>query len=82
MIKVHKEKAKAVVSYLEERYQKEGRNYFFKSKHLAKELDIPAHTIGRVAMLESLRTGHVVVVRRPGHGAYLFRTNFERPLQG
>jgi hypothetical protein len=80
MIKVHKEKAKTVVKYLEEKYKEEGRDYFFKSKNLAKKLDIPAHTIGRVAMMESLNGGHVEVIRKPGHGACLFRTTFEQPI--
>jgi hypothetical protein len=77
MIKVHKDKIKAVVTYLEQKFQEEGRDYYFKSKRLSKEIDIPAHTIGRVAMLESINGGPVTLVRQPGHGACLFRTNFK-----
>lgn len=78
MIKVSKDDIKAVVKHLERKYEEEGRNYFFKSKHLSRELNVPAYIIGRVAMIEALKdNGRVEVVRHPGHGACLFRTRFK-----
>jgi hypothetical protein len=78
MIKVSKDTVKAVIKHLELKYEAEGRDFFFKSKHLSKEIKMPAYSIGRAAMIEAQKGGHVEVIRHPGHGACLFRTCFRK----
>lgn len=77
MIKVSRETVKAVIKHLEQRYENEGRDFFFKSKSLSKKIQMPAYTIGRAAMIEAQKGGIVEVIRHPGHGACLFRTCFQ-----
>lgn len=76
MIKISKNVVKAVEKHLEERYLAEGKDYYFRSRHLSKEVPISAHAIGRVAMLMSIEGGPVKLVNKSTHSACLFRTCF------
>lgn len=67
-----------IMQHLEEKYEERGKDFYFKSKQLSKNLDISKYIIGRAIIQEANKpNSKIVIVKSCGHGSSLFKTEFE-----
>jgi len=69
---------KVVLEHLEDKYNERGKDFYFKSKKISKDLDISKYIIGRIIMKEATNgNSNIKVIKTAGHGSSLFKTGFE-----
>lgn len=75
--KYKKKDKKKVFEHLEEKYKARGKDFYFKSKRISEDVNVSKYIVGRVIM-DEIKNGNdkIVLVRNPGHGSSLFKTEF------
>ncbi len=68
---------KDVLNHLKNRYNERGKNFYFRSKQISKDLQISKYTIGRLMADECKNdNGFIELIKYAGSGSSLFKTVF------
>ena len=66
-----------VMVVLRRKYKEKGSDFVFKSKHIAKELDLPPQTVGRI-LADAVKYGYPVdYYTKAKTGRHIWQTTFK-----